>query len=98
MLSAGATVPRAGLERHGGYFGRSVPPPERTLRVHAHPRQEEVARLILAGLTNDEVAVRLHISPRTARAHADALEARLGVSRRRHIAAAYIALLGQVQL
>lgn len=62
------------------------------------PRQEEVARLILAGLTNDEVAARLHISPRTARAHADALKLRLGVARRRHIAAAYIALLGRIQL
>lgn len=62
------------------------------------PRQEEVARLTLAGLTNDEVAARLHISPRTARAHTDALEERLGVTRRRHIAAAYRALLGRVQL
>jgi DNA-binding CsgD family transcriptional regulator len=62
------------------------------------PRQEEVARLILAGLTNDEVAARLHISPRTARAHADAIKLRLGVARRRHIAAAYIALLGRIQL
>jgi DNA-binding CsgD family transcriptional regulator len=62
------------------------------------PRQEEVARLILAGLTNDEIALRLHISPRTARAHADALKERLGVTRRRHIAAAYIALLGRIEL
>ncbi len=58
-------------------------------------RQEEVARLIVAGLTNDEVAARLTISPRTARAHADALKAKLGVTHRRHIPAAYIALLAQ---
>lgn len=56
------------------------------------PRQEEVARLILLGLTNAEVADALHISPRTARAHADALKLRLGVSRRRQIAAAYMRL------
>ena len=62
------------------------------------PRQEEVARLIVAGLTNDEVAARLFISPRTARAHAHALELKLGVSRRRHIAAAYIAPLGRLEL
>jgi DNA-binding CsgD family transcriptional regulator len=62
------------------------------------PRQEEVARLIVAGLTNDEVAARLLISPRTARAHADALKLKLGVTRRRHITAAYIARLGQIDL
>lgn len=56
------------------------------------PRQEEVARLILLGLTNAEVADVLHISPRTARAHADALKLRLGVSWRREIAAAYMGL------
>lgn len=57
-----------------------------------------MARLIVAGLTNDEVAARLFISPRTARAHADALKLKLGVSRRRHIAAAYIARLGRLEL
>jgi DNA-binding CsgD family transcriptional regulator len=60
------------------------------------PRQEEVARLIAAGFTNDEVARKLLISPRTARAHADALRDRLGVRRRRHIAAAYLARVGSL--
>ena len=56
------------------------------------PRQEEVAKLILFSLTNAEIADELHISPRTARAHADALREKLGVTRRRQIPAAYMGL------
>lgn len=60
---------------------------------HITPRQQEVALLIVAGFTNIEIANELYISPRTARAHADALRERLGVARRRHIPAAYTASL-----
>jgi DNA-binding CsgD family transcriptional regulator len=45
-----------------------VQPPKGGSVPKLTPRQEEVARLILAGLTDDEVAGRLQISPRTARA------------------------------
>ena len=44
-------------------------------------RQREVVELIAAGLSNDEVGVRLGISPRTAKAHCDVLRQKLGVSR-----------------
>ena len=52
-------------------------------------RQRQVVSLIAAGCSNEEVAERLDISPRTAKAHSDALRQKLGVPRRRQIPAAY---------
>jgi DNA-binding CsgD family transcriptional regulator len=61
--------------------------------TEAHPqitdRQLQVIELIAAGCSNVEVGERLGISPRTAKAHADALRHKLGVTRRRHIPVAY---------
>jgi len=58
-------------------------------------RQRQVVELIAAGCSNDEIGERLGISPRTAKAHADALRQKLGVSRRRQIPAAYRARTGR---
>jgi len=58
-------------------------------------RQRQVVELIAAGCSNDEVGERLGISARTAKAHADALRQKLGVSRRRQIPAAYRLLTGE---
>ena len=58
-------------------------------------RQRQVVELIAAGCSNEEVGARLGISPRTAKAHADALRQKLGVSRRRQIPAAYRVLTGR---
>jgi DNA-binding CsgD family transcriptional regulator len=67
--------------------------------VHTRPtlttRQKAVVALIAAGCSNDEVGERLGISPRTAKAHSDALRHKLGVTRRRHIPAAYRMLTGE---
>jgi ATP/maltotriose-dependent transcriptional regulator MalT len=52
-------------------------------------RQRQVVALIAVGCSNEEVAKRLEISPRTAKAHSDALRQKLGVPRRRQIPAAY---------
>ena len=57
-------------------------------------RQREVVWLIAAGFSNVEVGRRLGISPRTAKAHSDALRHKLGVPRRRQIPLAYRALTG----
>jgi DNA-binding NarL/FixJ family response regulator len=51
-------------------------------------RQRQVALCIGHGLTNDEAARELGISPRTAKAHADAIRLKLGVAKRRLIPAA----------
>ena len=58
-------------------------------------RQREVVALIAAGCSNDEVGLRLGISPRTAKAHSDALRQQLGVPRRRQIPIAYRLLTGE---
>jgi DNA-binding CsgD family transcriptional regulator len=57
-------------------------------------RQRQVVVLIAEGCSNEEVGRRLGISPRTAKAHSDALRQKLGVSRRRQIPAAYRLLTG----
>ena len=58
-------------------------------------RQRAIVSLIAAGCSNDEVGERLGISPRTVKAHSDALRHKLGVSRRRHIPAAYRLVTGE---
>jgi DNA-binding NarL/FixJ family response regulator len=58
-------------------------------------RQRQVVRLIAAGCSNVEIADRLGVSPRTAKAHADVLRSKLGVSRRRQIPAAYREATGE---
>ena len=58
-------------------------------------RQRQVIELIAQGLSNDEVGVELGISPRTAKAHCDALRQKLGVPRRRQIPVAFRLLTGE---
>jgi ATP/maltotriose-dependent transcriptional regulator MalT len=58
-------------------------------------RQREVVELIAVGCSNDEIGVRLGISPRTVKAHSDALRQKLGVAHRRQIPAAYRARTGR---
>ncbi len=58
-------------------------------------RQRQVIELIAQGLSNDEVGLQLGISPRTAKAHSDALRQKLGVPRRRQIPVAYRLLTGE---
>jgi DNA-binding CsgD family transcriptional regulator len=58
-------------------------------------RQRQIVALIANGCSNDEVSVELGISPRTAKAHCDALRQKLGVPRRRQIPAAFRALTGE---
>ncbi|HYY77066.1 MAG TPA: helix-turn-helix transcriptional regulator [Gaiellaceae bacterium] len=58
-------------------------------------RQRQVVRLIAAGCSNLEIAERLGVSPRTAKAHSDVLRVKLRVSRRRQIPAAYRKITGE---
>jgi len=58
-------------------------------------RQLQVVALIALGCSNEEIGHRLGISPRTAKAHCDALRQKLGVPRRRQIPAAFRTLTGQ---
>jgi len=58
-------------------------------------RQLQVVELIARGCSNEEVGLQLGISPRTAKAHCDALRQKLGVPRRRQIPAAFKTLTGR---
>jgi ATP/maltotriose-dependent transcriptional regulator MalT len=58
-------------------------------------RQLQVIELIARGCSNEEVGLRLGISPRTAKAHCDVLRQKLGVPRRRQIPAAFRTLTGE---
>ncbi len=68
-----------------------------TLREEPHftERQRQVVHLLAHGCSNVEIAARLHISPRTAKAHSDILRVKLGVPRRRQIPAAFRAATGE---
>lgn len=63
--------------------------------VELSRRQKQVLSLLAEGRTDDEIGLRLGISPRTARAHVDALKRKLGVTRRREIPSAYHRLTGE---
>lgn len=58
-------------------------------------RQRQVVHLIARGCSNLEIADRLGISPRTAKAHSDTLRIKLRVTRRRHIPTAYREMTGE---
>jgi DNA-binding CsgD family transcriptional regulator len=58
-------------------------------------RQLQVVELIAAGCSNEEIGKRLGLSPRTAKAHSDALRRKLGVAKKRQIPAAYRLVTGQ---
>jgi DNA-binding CsgD family transcriptional regulator len=45
-------------------------------------RERDVLPLVAAGLTNAQIAQRLHISPRTVNAHLTSIYSKLGVSSR----------------
>lgn len=51
-------------------------------------REREVTRLVIDGLSNDDIAAALFISAHTVRDHLKAIFAKVGVSRRRDLAAA----------
>jgi DNA-binding NarL/FixJ family response regulator len=57
--------------------------------AHFTARQRQVIQLIAEGCSNVEIAERLGVSPRTAKAHADILRSKLQVSRRRQIPLAF---------
>ena len=57
--------------------------------------QLQVIQLIAEGCSNDEIAARLGVTARTAKAHCDALRTKLGVARRRYIPLAYRSVTGE---
>jgi DNA-binding CsgD family transcriptional regulator len=84
LRTAGAPVPR---DRRGDPI---VPARLRALGVTS--REVDVFRLVAEGLTNQELAARLHLSPRTVEKHVASLLAKTGCRRRAQLAG-YSALL-----
>ena len=74
LTMLGLTVPRPSRDR------TTVPPGLRALGVTG--RELEVLRLVADGATNADVAVRLHLSPRTVETHVSNLLAKTGATRR----------------
>jgi DNA-binding CsgD family transcriptional regulator len=62
---------------------------------HFTERQRQVIQLIAEGCSNDEIAVRLGVTARTAKAHCDCLRTKLGVTRRRYIPLAFRSITGE---
>jgi two-component system response regulator DesR len=60
------------------FDGSTPPPPAQALS----PREREVLELVAAGLTNAEIAKRLHLSPNTIKEHASTLYRKLGARNR----------------
>jgi DNA-binding CsgD family transcriptional regulator len=84
LRRAGAPIPRAGR-------GDTVVPGElRALGVTS--READVLALVTEGLTNQELATRLHLSPRTVEKHVASLLAKTGCRRRAQLAG-YVARL-----
>jgi DNA-binding CsgD family transcriptional regulator len=75
LRRAGAPVPRA---------DSTVPANLRALGVTS--READVLRLVAEGLTNQELAARLHLSPRTVEKHVASLLAKTGCRRRTQLA------------
>jgi DNA-binding CsgD family transcriptional regulator len=58
-------------------------------RIQLTDREDDVLALVIGGLSNDEIAVRLAISRRTVEAHMRTLFRKTGVARRTQLAALY---------
>ncbi|GAA4717540.1 alpha/beta fold hydrolase [Nocardioides conyzicola] len=68
-----------------------LPRLRRSVPTGLTPRQEEVAALVAEGLTNRELAERLHITERSAESHVERIRLRLGFRSRAQVAAWYVA-------
>jgi DNA-binding NarL/FixJ family response regulator len=86
LRQAGVSVPRAGRG------DSAVPPSLRAVGITS--READVLVLVAEGLTNKEVAARLHLSPRTVEKHVASLLAKTGCRRRAELAGYFARLSG----
>ena len=74
-----------------GYVAFPASAGEREVRLAFSPRERQVVRLVVLGLTNDEIAHRLFLAKSTVAGHLTAVFRRLGVRSRRELVAAVLA-------
>jgi non-specific serine/threonine protein kinase len=91
-LGCGLSLERAiaeALETDDRMAPPTGPPTSGPLHSPVTAREQEVAGLIAAGLTNRQIATALTISPRTVDRHVENILAKLGLTSRTQIAAGY---------
>jgi two-component system response regulator DesR len=76
----------------------AVPPGPPALALALTDREREVLELLAVGLTNREIAARLHLGPDSVKKHATGLYRKLGVSNRTQAARRAADLLSQPRL
>jgi DNA-binding CsgD family transcriptional regulator len=81
QLAAWTAARNAAASRRTGFAAE--PRPE---RARLSPRQAEVVSLVAAGLTNEEIARNLQVSPRTVASHLAMIFGKLGVRSRAELA------------
>jgi DNA-binding NarL/FixJ family response regulator len=74
-----------------GYVAFPAAAGEREERPAFSPRERQIVRLVVLGLTNDEIAQRLFLAKSTVAGHLTAVFRRLGVRSRRELVAAVLA-------
>ncbi|MGE0068482.1 MAG: LuxR C-terminal-related transcriptional regulator [Solirubrobacterales bacterium] len=78
---------RGPADYYASTFMPALEPGERPTSADVlSPREQQVACLVAAGLTNEEIASRLVISPNTTKDHLKRIHRKLGVSRRTQVA------------
>ena len=78
-------------------FGVALPYDEQVTWDIVQLRREQVAALVAEGLTNRDIAERLHITERSAESHLERIRLRLGFRSRAQVAAWYVASAPQVR-
>lgn len=86
LLARRARIVLTGTDSHPGADAAPLPEPD-TSALGLTPREQDVLRLVAAGLSNRRIAEELYISPKTASVHVSNILAKLGVSGRGEAAA-----------
>ena len=95
-IGCGQTAPELFYRRAAAAMGMRMPYDEFCVAwSDMFWEDPDVIELIAQGMSNEEVGIALGISPRTAKAHCDALRQKLGVPRRRQIPVAFRILTGE---
>ncbi|MDQ0377874.1 helix-turn-helix transcriptional regulator [Amycolatopsis thermophila] len=91
----GAEMAAAAARSHLRTLGARVADGGTSALAELTERELDVARLVAAGLSNQEIARRLYLSPKTIEHHVGRILAKLGLRRRGEVAAALVRIGGR---